>query len=286
MKLLVVDGHNLAYRSFFAIRELRTRDGIPTNAVFGFIRALRQMASEWQPTHQAVVLDGGLPAARMALLETYKAQRSPMPEELRPQMGLIREYLELCGITVLREEGVEADDLMASLAFRALEQGAEMVGLASNDKDMFQVVGERVCILPVAGKALPMGSDEVCAKTGVRPCQIVDWLALVGDTADNIPGARGVGPKTAARLLQQFGDLETVYSRLDELSPRLRQILEESRAIVARNRALMTLDAQLPVGVGMDELACIAVDPGRVLPFLDRMEFTRMARDLREPTLF
>lgn len=286
IRLLVVDGHNLAYRSFFAIRDLSTSEGKPTNAVFGFVRALENLEREWRPTHRAVVMDGGIPLKRLQQFQDYKAQRAPMPDSLRPQIALIRDYLDASGTTLLLEENVEADDLMASLASWALAHGVQQVGLASNDKDLFQVVDERVFILPVAGKKPPMGPEEIKDKTGVFPEQIVEWLALVGDSADNIPGVPGIGPKKAARLLNEFGNLKSVYDNISHLPVALGTSLMDNRKLVERNCCLMTLEKDRELNVTWDRLECMPQDPDKLIPLFDRLEFTRMVNRLREPTMF
>ena len=208
-----MDGTAIAYRAFFAIRQLSTRAGRPTNAVYGFIRMVRQLEAAWRPSHWAVVFDGGLPAARMQLLPAYKAQREKMPDELRQQFAPIEEYLRRSAVATVRLEAQEADDAMASLTARARADGAEVL-LATSDKDLLQLVADGVAVVsPVAGGAR-MGPAEVEAKLGVAPGRVVEWLALTRDTADNIPGVPGVGPKTAARLLHDFGSLAGVWARL------------------------------------------------------------------------
>jgi DNA polymerase-1 len=215
--LLLMDGAALAYRAFYAIQNLSTRAGQPTNAVFGFVRMANQLASQWRPTHRAVVFDAGLPAARMALLPSYKQQREKMPDPLRSQFPLIEEYLRRAGIPALRVAGQEADDTMASLATLAAAEEADTL-LATSDKDLFQLVTDRVVIVAPTAAGGRMGPAEVCAKMGVPPALVVELLALTGDTVDNIPGVPGVGPKTAAKLLTEFGSLAGLWARLAEVA--------------------------------------------------------------------
>jgi DNA polymerase I len=286
-RLVLVDGTAVLYRAFFAIRSLSTASGKPTNAVFGFIRMLKQIQKAWMPTHWAVVFDGGLPAARVAILSEYKAQRPPMPDALRGQLPAAEEYLSLSGVAWARPEGQEADDVLASVALWAAPD-SERVLVATSDKDLFQVVSERVGIIPVvAGKDRIMGVEEVKEKTGVAPEQVVAWLALTGDTSDNIEGVPGVGTKTAARLLGQFGTIDGLFDRLSELpDERLRKSLAAHRDRVMRNRELVTLDRRLGCPFTWDQMQCRKPDPARLVPFLQSMEFHSMVREAQEQELF
>ncbi len=276
----------MAYRAFFAIRELTTKEGRPTNAVYGFIRMVQQLNRQWTPTYEVAVFDGGVPDERMKLLATYKAQRAAMPDELNEQFPLIEEYLRLSGISVLREDKQEADDVMAALAVKAAHGGAEVL-LATSDKDMFQLVNDRVFIVPPTKSDTRMGIAEVREKTGVDPASIVEWLALIGDTSDNIPGVPGVGAKTAAKLLNAHGSVEGIYSNLDEISQeKLRKALETHREDVERNMRMMKLRADLPLASDWDDWKVGGGDPNGLHAFYKRLEFNSLAKDLENPSLF
>jgi DNA polymerase-1 len=240
-RLLIVDGHAYAYRAFHAIRELRSPGGQPTNAIYGFVKMLEKMRQAVAPTHLMVVWDGGLSAERLAAWPGYKAQRPEMPADLRPQLDEIRKYLAAAGLAEFCGDGVEADDYIACLARRAAADWN--VVIASSDKDFMQLVSARVGLLnPNDKTGAVWGREQVLAKAGVEPEQVADWLALMGDAVDNIPGVPGVGPKTAAELLQQFGSVEQLLARLDEVkSARLRTALRDSAAAVARNQKLVRL---------------------------------------------
>jgi len=240
-RLLIVDGHAYAYRAFHAIRELRSPAGQPTNAIYGFVKMLAKMRLALQPTHLIVVWDGGLHAARLAALPDYKAQRPEMPAELQPQLVAIGNFLTAAGIASYCHDGVEADDYIATLA-RRVPDGWNVV-IASSDKDFMQLVTARVGLLNPNDKTGTIwGREQVLAKTGVAPEQVADWLALMGDAVDNIPGVPGVGPKTAAELLKQFGSVDNLLARLGEVkSDKLRQALRDSAAAVVRNQGLVRL---------------------------------------------
>jgi DNA polymerase-1 len=246
-RLLIVDGHAYAYRAFYAIRELRSPDGRPTNAIYGFVKMLAKMRAAIAPTHLIVVWDGGLSAERVAALPEYKAQRPEMPDDLRPQLDGIVNYLQAAGIASFRREEVEADDYIACLARQAAQTGMAVV-IASADKDFMQLVSPRVGLLNPNDKSEAVWTDmQVRAKTGVPPSQIVDWLALMGDKVDNIPGVPGVGPKTAADLLNRFGSVTALFGRLDEVkSDKLRESLRGSAEAVRRNLRLVRLHDDLP----------------------------------------
>jgi DNA polymerase-1 len=246
---------------------------------------LEQLVGTWAPTHWAVVFDGGLPTERLELLNTYKAQRPPMPDALRSQMEWVEEYLDRAGVAWVRQERQEADDVLASMATWA-EADAERILIGTSDKDIYQLVNGRIRLVGVSGKGVEMGPVDVEAKTGVPPSRIVEWLALVGDAADNIPGVPGIGPKTAARLLKQYGSLNALWAGLAGLeSERLRKSLEENRGVVERNLGMIRLRKDLPCRLGWDDMLVRSPDPARMLPFFEKLEFKAMARNLEEPSL-
>jgi DNA polymerase-1 len=241
-RLLIVDGHAYAYRAYHAIRELRSPAGKPTNAIYGFVKMVEKMRATVAPTHLIVVWDGGLSVERMALLPEYKAHRPEMPDDLRQQLDEIVAYLDAAGVASYCSPGIEADDYIACLARQGATAGMNVV-IASADKDFMQLVSSRVGLLNPNDKTEAVWTDEqVRAKAGVEPSQIVDWLSLMGDSVDNIRGVPGVGTKTAADLLKQFGSIEELYRRLGDVkSEKLRGALRESEGIVRRNRELVRL---------------------------------------------
>ena len=286
--LLIVDALNLAYRSFYAISDLSTSTGIPTNAVFGFIKTLRQAERIWKPTHRVVVFDGGVDQRRKGLLAEYKAQRPPMPDPLRSQIKLISDYLQCARVAAARVDGREADDVMAALAVRACAVSGEFeVLMLTSDKDMFQVVDGRISMVVPARPEERMGPEQVFLKIGVLPTRVPDWLALTGDNADNIPGVPGVGPKTAAKWLAEFGSLEGVLAHSSELKPeRLRDALVASRPTVERNLDIVRLDTRMDPGLEIESSKIGSPDAGATLDFFRSMEFHSFARELEAPTLF
>lgn len=276
--LLLVDGHAYAYRSFHAIGRLTAPDGTPTNAIFGFIKAMNRLREGLRPGWVAVVWDGGLAAERLTALPEYKSQRPPMPEALAAQLDGIQAWLEAAGYAWFCREGVEADDWIGALAVQASGRGIPVV-IASSDKDFMQLVGPRVGLVNPADKTLAIwGEAEVRRKAGVGPEQVVDWLSLVGDSVDNIPGVAGVGPKTAADLLNRFGSVDGVYAHLGEVgSERIREALRAAEPIVRRNRDLIRLRTDLAVEFDDARLRPGPGDPQRLRALYERWGFRSLA---------
>ena len=278
--LLIVDGHSYAYRAFFAIPKLTNARGEPTNAVFGFLKMLRKIADDFQPTHWAVAWDAGLPEERLKVLESYKAQRKPMPDDLRVQLPAIREVLDAMRVVSMAQPGHEADDIIASVCRQA---GNARVLIATSDKDLMQLVNDRVAgvrLLPT-GNVL-MDRDAVRGRYGVPPEQMLDLLCLTGDSSDNIPGVPGVGEKTAAQLLAQFGDAEAVLDRSGEIAnARLRAAVEQSAGRIRQNRVLMTLNAALPVALDWDQLRRGEPDLERLVALFERFGFKSLLEEAR-----
>jgi DNA polymerase I len=283
-RLLIIDGHAYAYRAFHAIRDLRAPDGQPTNAIYGFVKMLAKMREAVAPKYLLVVWDGGLSAERLAVLPEYKAQRPEMPDDLRPQLDGIVGWLQAAGVASFCRAGVEADDYIACLARRASENNVPVV-IASADKDFMQLVSSRVGLLNPNDKSGTIWTDgRVRDRTGVEPSQIVDWLGLMGDSVDNIPGVPGVGPKTAAELLIRFGSVENLLARLDEVkSEKLRAALRDSADVVRRNRELVRLRDDLPCEFSPVELVEKPADARQLRELYRRWGFKGLLAALEEP---
>ena len=281
MRLLIIDGHAFAYRAFFAIRGLSSPSGQPTNAIYGFIKMLEKLEASFLPSHTVVVWDGGLDEDRVEGLVDYKAQRDPMPDDMEVQLDEIVAYLEANGIASICDDGVEADDRIGQLAKRAETEGYE-VAIASSDKDFFQLVNDQVKMLNPADKSgEPMDAAAVEAKTGVQPHQIVDWLSLVGDAADNIPGVSGIGVKTAATLLNEFGSVDGIYECLAEVKrEKQREALAASEEDVRRNQALVALKLDLPGEPGLDSLRKGFENSAQLEKLYEKWGFKTMLKEL------
>jgi DNA polymerase I len=262
--LLLVDGHAYAYRAFYAIRSLNSPDGSPTNAIYGFVKMLQKMENILRPTHRLVLWDRGLAAERMAELPEYKQQRAPTPEDLERQFPQIESWLEAAGIAAWSHPETEADDWIGTYARRAEAQGWRTV-VASSDKDFMQLVSDRVGLFNPNDKVEKVWTAaEVVAKTGVRPEQVVDWLSLIGDAVDNIPGVPGVGSKTATQLLQKYDSIESLMGRLAEVkSESQRTNLQASADSLLRNRRLISLRTDLVGGPDLQALRIESPDAVR-----------------------
>jgi DNA polymerase I len=284
--LILVDGMAVLYRAYYAIQSLSTKSGRPTNAVFGFIRMMKQLRDVLKPTHWAVAFDGGLPENRLKLLDQYKAQRPAMPAALKEQILAVEQYLDGACVTRIRQDRQEADDVIASMAIR-MSGEADRVLIATGDKDMYQLVTGKISVVAVSGNLDSMGPAEVKRKMGVDPSQIVDLLALVGDSSDNIPGVPGVGPKTAARLLQQYGSITELLAHLDDLPEgKVKNAIRESRDIILRNVELVTLRGDLDCPFIWDDLKMRGPDTERLIELFRELEFGSMAKELMQQELF
>ena len=281
MRLLLIDGHYYAYRSFFAIQGLTNSRGEPTNAVFGFVKALRKMLGDVKADAAAVVWDAGLPERRMELLPSYKQQREETPGELEVQFRVIEQAVAALGVSNVRLVGHEADDLIASYVAEAQRMGVGEVVVATNDKDIYAIVREGVSIYSTnktdhggspEGFAL-LGPVEVEAKWGVPPEKIPDVLALTGDAADNIPGVAGVGPKTAAKLVREHGGVSALISDPGAVkNDNLRSKIAASVGRLRDNMELVRLDERLPLPLPIDAMM-IKPDPSAMADLARHCEF-------------
>jgi DNA polymerase I len=251
-KWLLVDGFNLAYRCFFAIPELSRADGFPTNALHGWVKSLWKLADQEKPVGTLVFFDLGGAQDRLALHPDYKAQREEMPEALEKQLPYVKALTRAMGCVGIEQDGIESDDLLAAEAVSLARQGDDVL-IVSSDKDFAQIVNPQIKILLPPPTANPKLGWQVRDEAGVRekfgvpPSQIADFLALVGDTSDNIPGINGVGPKTAAKWLSEHGNLEGVIAHAAGLQPeRFRTAVSAEAEKLRRNLKLTTLNVSLP----------------------------------------
>ena len=288
MKLLLVDGPYYVYRSFFAIQNLTNSRGEPTNAIYGFVKTIRKMLKDLKPDLGAVLWDQGLPKRRTELQPDYKATRAQMPEDMRPQIGIIREIVPLLGLASIGVPDTEADDLMASYTIAARPCGHE-VFLATNDKDLYQLVDDKCRIYstnktdladPKDGFAL-LGEDKVREKWGVPPRQVGEVLAIIGDTVDNIPGIDGLGPKTAASLINEHGSLDALLGNLSAVkSERTREKLRAGADRIHENREMVRLDDDLPLPVPLDDLQISPRWP-ELIAALEKCEFKGLLAEVK-----
>ena len=286
-QLFLLDGMALVYRAFFALQRtgMSTREGIPTGATYGFLTTLLKIREAYSPTHLAVAFDSAEKTFRHELYEPYKANRPEPPEDLVVQLDTIFDLIDALRIPVLKMPGFEADDLIGSAA-RQFEKECP-VFIVTPDKDLAQLVHDGVRILKPGKKQNEldlMGANEVREQFGVGPERFTDFLTLTGDTSDNIPGAKGIGPKTAAKLLDSYGSLDNIMAHLDELPGKSRKSLEEFRERLGLVRQLVTIRTDLDLGTSFEEMACVHPDSEKLFRLLDKLELKTIAA--RVPQLF
>lgn len=273
-RCLLIDGFNLVYRCFFATPALNRSDGFPTNALHGWVKSIWRLMDQEKPDFTVVFFDLGRSKSRLALHPEYKAQREEMPEALAQQIQPVKEITRALGLLGVEQDGVESDDLLASCAVARAALGDDVL-IVSSDKDFAQIVNERIRILLPPPSAQPrlgwrtLDAEGVREKFGVPPERIVDYLALVGDTSDNIPGLSGVGPKTAVKWLERYGSLEAVLKNSDSVEPeRFRRPLADAADRLRLNLQLVTLDISL--STPEFQLGQLAVE--RLFKLLEEME--------------
>lgn len=271
-RLVLVDGSWLVYRAFFAIpASLATKGGLPTNAIFGFATMFRKLFAGRMPERGAVVFDSSAPTHRELRYPAYKAQRPAMPGELAQQLATIDRLVAANRFPLIRRPGYEADDIIATLARRGAEAGLEVV-IVAGDKDLAQMVGERVRMLDTM-RDVTYDAELVRKKWGVPPARIPDLLALMGDDVDNIPGVPGIGQKGAASLIEQYGSLDGVLARLGELKGKQKAALEQHRELVTLYRELATVDVDADIDVALDALRLTPPDPQQLDALYRELEF-------------
>ncbi len=277
-KLLLVDGSSYLYRAFHALPPLTNSKGEPTGAVLGVLNMLLKLVRELEPGHVAVVFDAPGKTFRDDLFAEYKAHRPPMPDDLRAQVGPLLEAVEALGLPLLRVAGFEADDLIGTLARRGAAAGLEVV-ISTGDKDMAQLVDERVRLVNTMSNTT-LDRAGVKAKFDVWPEQIIDYLALVGDSSDNIPGVPKVGPKTAAKWLAQYSTLDTLLAHEHEIEGKVGESLRASREAIELSRRLATIDIEVPAAPTIDSLVPREPDLPRLRELYGRLELRALLRQL------
>ncbi|MFP4300882.1 MAG: DNA polymerase I [Spirochaetaceae bacterium] len=284
--LYLLDGYSVIYRSYFAFirNPLRNGRGENTSAIFGFLRTLLSILKEYDPKRFAVVLDSIEETFRHTQYEAYKATRDKTPDDLHAQIPRIEAILEALKVPKIRSEGYEADDVMATFARRCREEGRACY-VISGDKDLLQLVDGPVRILKPTQKAglEELDREGVYHEWGVYPEQILDYLSLVGDSSDNVPGVRGIGAKTAAKLLNDFGTLDKIYENLDALSSKSqREKLEEGRESAYMSKELITLAYDAPLSLSIDELELSNLEVEAAVPLLQQENMQSVIDELRE----
>ena len=280
-KLFLIDAHSHCYKAFYAIQHLTSPDGRPTNAAYGFTGMLLKVLREQKPDYLAVVFDAPGPTFRHEEYAEYKAQRKPMPDELQPQIPLIKEILDAANVTTFSIPGYEADDIIGTLSKSASAEGINTY-IATGDKDALQLLDEHVRVYDTKlGKEYTV--KDLLIDKGIRPEQVVEMMALSGDTSDNVPGIRGVGPKTALKLIQQYGTLDGVLEHAQEVSGKaLKSRLAEGAEVARVSHKLVTIDTDVPLEIGIDDCKVREPDNARLKELFGALGFKKYLSDLEK----
>lgn len=248
--LLLIDGNALMHRAYHALPPFKTKAGLPTNAVYGFLSMLHKAIIDFKPSHIAVCFDTPTPTFRKKIFKDYQAQRPKLEDELKQQMPTIREALDKGGIVHFEKPGYEADDLIGTITNQVKNINIKVL-IFTGDKDIFQLITDKVFVIaPLVGLANVKlyDRDEAKKRLSVNPNQVIDYKALMGDPADNYPGARGIGPKTAVQLINQFSNIDNLFAHLDKLeNNRIKKILEDNKDNVFMAKKLAAIDTNVEI---------------------------------------
>jgi DNA polymerase-1 len=279
-RVFLVDGNSYLYRAFFATPHLSNSKGIPTNATYAFMNMMRKLQNEEKPDSLIIVFDSKAPSFREEISKAYKAQRPPMPGNLSAQIPYVKAVLEAMGLPMLEKEGFEADDIIGTVVEQLKEHDADVV-IVTSDKDMMQLVSDHVKIMDTM-KGVSIGEKEVEEKFGVKPALMTDYLALCGDTSDNIPGVPGVGGKTARELVSMFGSLDELYACIDKVKkPALREKLIAGKDLAYMSRQLATIRLDVPIETGIDDLKTREPDMKALRRLYRELEFTSLYKEIK-----
>jgi len=286
-RLFLFDGTALAFRSHFALERsgMRTPDGTPTGATYGFTTTLRKILEEEAPDLVAVALDAPGATFRHERYADYKATRERAPEEMIAQLDFIREVVRAHGLPLYEVPGFEADDVIGTLAVRGAEAGHEVL-IVTGDKDFMQLVGERIRLFNVFKRgetaAVTQGVEAVRDKFGTDPAHVVDVLAIMGDASDNVPGVKGIGEKGAIKLVGEYGSVDGILAHLDDLTPKMREKIEASRDLLLLSRELVTIDTEVPLDPPFETLGAPAPDPEQLVDLFQRLDFRSLLERVAE----
>ncbi|MGB3300571.1 MAG: 5'-3' exonuclease H3TH domain-containing protein, partial [Phormidesmis sp.] len=284
--LLLVDGHSLAFRSYYAFARsrdggLRTSTGIPTSVCFGFLKSLMDTLEAEKPDCAAITFDLAAPTFRHEKADTYKAGRAETPEEFTEDVENLKGLLKALKLPIFCEPGYEADDMIGTLATRAKGKGFR-VKILSGDQDLFQLIDQDEAIKIMylsnsfarssSGSAKEFGVAEVYEKLKILPSQVIDYKALCGDASDNIPGVKGIGKKTAVKLLDTYGDLETIYASIADIKGAVKKKLEADKENAEQSKYLATIVTDVPVETDLNTCKLEGFDPDDVIPALRKLE--------------
>ena len=278
-KLFLIDGHALCYRCFFAIKVLATSKGQPTNAIYGFIRVIRNILREHQPDYMAVCFDSKEKTLRQEKFAEYKIHRPPMPDDLRSQISVIKDVIQAFNISAFELGGFEADDIIATITKKFANKDMDIV-IVTDDKDMYQLAGENVKFFGSKSETI-LNSEEIKGKLGFDPKHMSDFIGLAGDASDNIPGVKGIGKVNASQLINEFGDLEKVlkhFGKIKNPTAKEKLIIEQQEEALF-SKELAILDTSVPVKYGLEQLKVQSPDNNRLFAMFQDLEFRKLAEE-------
>src|SRR3990167_5183338 len=276
--LILVDGSSYLYRAFHAMPSLQNSKGLPTGAVYGVVNMLRSLISEYHPEWMAVIFDAKGKTFRDELYAEYKATRPSMPEELVKQIEPLHQVIQALGIPLLMIEGVEADDVIGTLAHQANEQGISTL-ISTGDKDLAQLVNDKITLVNTMSETI-LNPNTVKEKFGVPPSLIIDYLALIGDTSDNIPGIPQVGPKTAAKWLTQYGSLDEIIKHADQISGKVGESFRTNLSLLPLSKTLVTIKKDVTLPVTLEDLHLQSQDKNTLTTLYKELEFKNWLAEL------
>ncbi len=280
-KIALIDGYGFVFRAYHSLPPLTRSDGTPVGAVYGFTNMLIKLLAGLDVSHVAVVFDAGSKTFRNDIFPAYKANRPPCPEDLKPQFPIVRQAAEALNLAILEKIGFEADDIIATIAKKSAAEGHQVL-IVSSDKDLMQLVDENIFMFD-AMKNKMIGRAEVKEKFFVEPNQVLDVLSLIGDASDNVPGVRGIGPKTAAELIHQFGTLENIFLHLDEIKQeKRRQMLLDGVEKAKLSKVLITLKEDVELNITTADLEIKTLDPQKFISFLEEQGFRSLVSRVKK----
>ncbi|UCG35685.1 MAG: DNA polymerase I [Candidatus Omnitrophota bacterium] len=280
-KVYLIDGTSICYRSFFAIK-LSTSEGFPTGAIYGFYQTLRKLISEHSPKYMAICFDVSRKTFRQEKFKEYKVQRPPLPDGLKAQIPLIKEMIGFMGVKLVEKEGFEAEDVILTLSQKALNKDFSVV-VVSSDKDLYQLIEDNRVILYNPGQERFIKEDDFKKEFGFGPPQMVDFLAITGDSVDNVPGAKGIGKVGASKLIKEFGTVENVFTNLNKISGRTKEILKDQKDNVVLSKELVKLEP-CDVTLDLEELKIAKPDSSSLYKMFRELEFKKILQELNAPS--
>ncbi|MEK0182259.1 5'-3' exonuclease, partial [Microcoleus anatoxicus] len=294
---ILVDGHSLAFRSYFAFAKsrdggLRTSTGIPTSVCFGFLKSLLEVMAAIAPEYIAIAFDTATPTFRHEADETYKAGRAETPEDFIPDLQNLQELLGYLNLPAITAPGYEADDVLGTLANKASTSGYD-VKILTGDRDLFQLVdtAKKISVLYLSteelrrsgkGKSQEYGPEQVQEKLGILPQQVIDYKALCGDKSDNIPGVKGIGDKTALQLLEAYNSLDGIYAAIDEIKGATKKKLEEGKEAAYHSQRMATIVQDVPLEINLENCQLIGFDESALIPMLEKLEFKTFLNKVKQ----